>query len=127
MQKINPQKRPDIPFQQRPGTVSRQSRLGLWSQQKRSGDWRQPSQAGDLFTVGQRITTLTQDNQYRTVIPSDYCLTNFLLDQCSTGPAIPGGGSPPVQGLPDYEYPARLAGALSPGRSWHLHRIRLRA
>ena len=35
--KTNPQQWPDIPLQQRPGTVSRQSRPGLRSQQKRPG------------------------------------------------------------------------------------------
>ena len=55
-----------------------------------------------------------------------YCLTNFLPDRCSTGPAIPRGGFPPVRGIPDYESSALLAGALPDipeplFRSLHIH------
>ena len=64
---------------------------------------------------------ITQMLIQQTVIPShiapNYCLTNFLPDRCSTGPAIPGNGVPPIQGLPDYESP-RAAGRLTlTGRS----------
>ena len=50
-----------------------------------------------------------------------YRLINFLPDQCSTVPAIPGGGFPPVRGLQDYESPARLAGPILPKLGFHRH------
>ena len=61
-----------------------------------------------------------QNNLYGTVIPSHtllHCLTNFLPDRCSTGPAIPGGGFPPVRGLPDYESPVPAGRCPLTGRS----------